>query len=76
MGKEVIILNKEGTINTAKVTRAQQSNYWRVIREDKVMKLQQQGISITNQDSVNPYKILIPENYNNNMELKKLKSKK
>ena len=41
--------------------------------EDKVMKRQQQGLSITNSDSVNPDKHFIPDNYNNGINLKKTK---
>ena len=51
----------------------QQPNYWRSIREDKVVKLYQRGIDIPNPDSVNPEKPFITDNYNNHMELKKLK---
>ena len=37
------------------------------------MKQQQQGISVTNSDIVNPAKPFIPDKYNNRMNLKKLK---
>ena len=40
------------------------------------MKLQRQGISVTNSDIMNPAKSFIPDKYNNMMELKKLKRKK
>ena len=42
-------------------------------REDKVMKRQQQVISIQNSDNVKSDKSFIPDKYNNQMELKKLK---
>ena len=42
--------------------------------EDTVMKRQQQGLSVTNSDSMSPDKPFIPDKYNNLMNLKKLKS--
>ena len=75
-GDEVIILKKEGNIDIEKVTQAQQSNYWRGITEYKVLKRQQQGLDVPRPDSANPDKSLIPDKYNNNMELKRLKRKK
>ena len=72
-GKEVIKPKKEGTTEIEKVTRVQQYNYWRGMREDKATKRQQQDLSITNPDSLNPDKIFIPDQYNNQTELKKLK---
>ena len=69
----VIRLKKEVTIYTAKVTQAHQSNYWRGIRGDKVVKQQQRGLFVPNLDSVNPAKPFISDKYNNNIELKKLK---
>ena len=45
------------------MTQYQQSNYWIGIREDKVMKLQQQGLAIPNPDSVKPPKLFIPDKY-------------
>ena len=53
--------------------RAEQSNYWIGMREDKVMKLKQQGLDITNSYIVNPYEPFIPYKYNNCTELNKLK---
>ena len=46
------------------------------MREDSVMRRQQQGISVTNLDSVKPSKPIIPDKYNNRMNLKKLKRMK
>ena len=43
------------------------------MREDKVMKRQQQGIAVPNSDSVKTDKSLISDKYINQMELKKLK---
>ena len=43
------------------------------MREDKVIKRQQQGLSFPNSDSVKPDKPFIPDKYNNRMNLKKLK---
>ena len=43
------------------------------MREDKAMKQQEQGLSVPNSDSVKPAKSFVPYNYNNHMELKKLK---
>ena len=43
------------------------------MREDKVLKPQQQGLSIINLDSVKPAKPFIPESYNIGMEPNKLK---
>ena len=43
------------------------------MREDKVMKPQQQGIAVPNPYSVKRAKPLITEDYNNRMELNKLK---
>ena len=54
--EEVIRLKKEVKIKTAKVARSEQSNRWRGMREDTVMKRQQRGLSIPNLDSVNPSK--------------------
>ena len=54
----------------------QQSNYWREIREDKVVNRQQRVLSLPNPDSVNPEKPIIPGKYNNNVVLNKLKRKK
>ena len=45
------------------------------MREDKVTKQQQQGLAITNPDSVNQDKQLIPYKYNNRTEQNKLNSK-
>ena len=56
------------------MTRAEQSNYWRGMREDKVTKQQKQGLAVPNPDSMNPAKPLIKDKYNNMMELKKPKS--
>ena len=50
MGEEAIILNKEGPIDTTKVTRVLQYKYRIRIREDKVMKLQQLCIFVPNPD--------------------------
>ena len=58
------------------MTQYQQSNYWIDIRENKVMRIQQQGLAIPNSDSVKPAKPFIPDKYNNWMEMKKLKRKK
>ena len=46
------------------------------MRENKVEKLQQQGIEDPNPDSVNPDKLLIPYKYKNSTELKNLKREK
>ena len=43
------------------------------MREDKVMKRQQQGLAIPNPDSVNTAKSFIPDKYSNFMGLNKLK---
>ena len=43
------------------------------MREDKVMKLKLQGLVVPNSDSMKPAKSLIPDKYNNRMELKKNK---
>ena len=43
------------------------------MREDKVLKWQQQGLDVSNSDSVNPAKSFIPDKYNNQMELKNLR---
>ena len=42
------------------------------MREDKVMKRQQQDLAVPNSDSVKPNKPFIPDKYNNRMELKKI----
>ena len=42
------------------------------MREDKVMKRQQQGLDVTNSDTVKPAKPFITDSYNNWVELKKL----
>ena len=42
------------------------------MREYTVLKQQQQGIAVTNSDSVNPSKPFIPDKYNNRMNLEKL----
>ena len=42
------------------------------MREDKFMKQQQQDLAVPNSDSVKPNKPLIPDKYNNRMELKKI----
>ena len=67
-------MKKEVNIDSEKVTRVEQSIYWRGTREDKSTK--QRGLSVTNLDGMNPSKPLIPEKYNNWMELNKLKRKK
>ena len=54
------------------MTRADQSNHWRGMREDTVMKRQQRGLAVPNSDIMNPEKPLIPYKYNNRMNLKKL----
>ena len=41
------------------MTQAQQSNYCRGMREDKVVKWQQRGIAVPKPDSVNPAKLFI-----------------
>ena len=66
-GDEVIRLKKEGTIDTENVTQAQKSNYWRGIREDKVVKRQQQGLEFPNIDNIsaNKEKPFIPYKYKN-----------
>ena len=46
------------------------------MREDRVMKRQQQGLYVPNSDSVKPTKPFIPDKYNNRMELKKLERMK
>ena len=43
------------------------------MREDKVMRRQQQGLAVPNSDSVKPAKSFIPDKYKNQMELKTLK---
>ena len=43
------------------------------MREDKFMKWQQRGLAVPNSDGVNPDKKFIPDEYNNQMELMKLK---
>ena len=43
------------------------------MREDKVMKRQQQGLAVTNSDSMKPEKSFIPDKYKNWTELKKIK---
>ena len=53
--------------------RVYKSNYWRGMREYKVEKQQQQGVDVPNPDIVKPAKTFIPDKYNNQMELKKLK---
>ena len=40
--------------------------------EDEAMELQEQGLAVPNSDSMNPTKLFIPDQYNNQMELKKL----
>ena len=55
------------------MTLSEHSNHWRGISEDTVMKRQQQGPAVPNSDSVKPSKPLIPDKYNNRMNLKKLK---
>ena len=69
--KEDIILNKEGTIDTEKVTLVLHSNYQRRIKEDTVIKQQQQqqqqGLAVPNPDIVNPSKLFISDKYNNQM---------
>ena len=54
------------------MTQYQQSNYWIGIREDKVMKLQQQGLAIPNSDSVKPAKPFITDKYKNCMNPNKI----
>ena len=46
-----------------------------MIREDKFLKWQQQGLAVIDSYSVNTEKPFIPDKYSNNTELKKLKSK-
>ena len=75
-GKEVVRLKKERNTEQEKVTRAEQSNYWRGVREDKAMEQKQQGISIKNPYIVKTEKPFIPDKYKNRMELKKPKRKK
>ena len=43
------------------------------MREDKVVKRQQEGLAVPNSDNVKPDKSFIPDNYKNWMELKKPK---
>ena len=43
------------------------------MRENTYMKRQQQSLSVPNSDSVKPSKPLIPDKYNNSMNLKKFK---
>ena len=43
------------------------------MREDKVMKRQQQGLAVPNSDSVKPAKPFIPDKYENLINLKKPK---
>ena len=43
------------------------------MREDKVMKRQQQGLAVPNSDSVYPAKSFIPDKYKNRMEPKKIR---
>ena len=43
------------------------------MREDIVIKWQQQGLDIKNPDSMKPAKLFIPDKYNNQMELNKIK---
>ena len=45
------------------------------MREDKVVKLQQQSITFPNPYSVTPVKPFIPDKYNYWMDMKKLKKK-
>ena len=66
-------MKKEGKIKTAKVTREEQLNYCRGIREDKFMKRQKLGLAVPNSYIMKPAKSLVPDKYNNQMELKKLK---
>ena len=42
------------------------------MREDKFIKRKHQGIAAPNSDNVKPSKLLIPDKYNNRIELKKL----
>ena len=72
-GEVVIRPKKEGTV---KMAWKQQSNYWRGMREYEFTKRQQQGIVVPNPDNVNPAKPLIPEKYNNQMEMNKIKREK
>ena len=46
------------------------------MREYEFTKRQQQGIVVPNPDNVNPAKPLIPEKYNNQMEMNKIKREK
>ena len=43
------------------------------MREYKFIKRQQQGLAFPNSDSAKPAKLFIPDKYNNQMELNKLK---
>ena len=43
------------------------------MREDKVMKLQQQGLAVPKPGSIKPDKSFIPDKYKNRTELKKIK---
>ena len=62
-------IKKRREIRTEKVTHKRS----KIIGKYTVMKQQQQGISVTNSDIVNPAKPFIPDKYNNRMNLKKLK---
>ena len=53
------------------MTQYQKSNYWIGIRENKIMKIQQQGFAIPNSDSLKPAKPFIPDKYTNLMEQNK-----
>ena len=70
-GKEVIGFKKRRKIKTEKLTQAEQSNCWRGMREDTVMK-KKRDLAITNSDSLSPAKPFIPDKYNNHMNLKKI----